>query len=256
MNAGGHGSDTAATLVELPLRRPRARRRSTNDRPDGLGLAYRHSALAATDVVVSGTYELEPGPVERGRAVIDEIVRWRRANQPGGSNAGSVFTNPPGDSAGRLIEACGLKGFRLGTRRGVGQARQLLPGRPRRLGRRRAPAHRPRAGRGGGGDRRRAGAPRCAWSGSTTGRRPGDPPGRPGGRARRRPAPRRRARWGAGPAPPADRPPHPPAPPVGGPQPRPASPAAAPRRPRSGRRGGGRRWPSSTPRCSAPGPSP
>jgi len=42
-------------------------------------------------------------------------VRWRRANQPGGNNAGSVFTNPPGDSAGRLIEACGLKGFRVGT---------------------------------------------------------------------------------------------------------------------------------------------
>ena len=42
-------------------------------------------------------------------------MRWRRAHQPGGNNAGSVFTNPPGDSAGRLIEACGLKGFRVGT---------------------------------------------------------------------------------------------------------------------------------------------
>ena len=43
------------------------------------------------------------------------IVRWRREHQPGGSNAGSVFTNPEGDSAGRLIEAAGLKGFRMGT---------------------------------------------------------------------------------------------------------------------------------------------
>ena len=43
------------------------------------------------------------------------IVRWRREHQPGGSNAGSVFTNPEGDSAGRLIEVAGLKGFRLGT---------------------------------------------------------------------------------------------------------------------------------------------
>ena len=43
-----------------------------------------------------------------------EIVRWRRAHQPGGSNAGSVFTNPEGDSAGRLVEAAGLKGLRLG----------------------------------------------------------------------------------------------------------------------------------------------
>jgi UDP-N-acetylmuramate dehydrogenase len=44
-----------------------------------------------------------------------EIVRWRREHQPGGQNAGSVFTNPPGDSAGRLIDAAGLKGFRVGS---------------------------------------------------------------------------------------------------------------------------------------------
>ena len=44
-----------------------------------------------------------------------EIVRWRREHQPGGSNAGSVFTNPEGDSAGRLIEEAGLKGFGSGT---------------------------------------------------------------------------------------------------------------------------------------------
>ena len=42
-------------------------------------------------------------------------MRWRRANQPGGQNAGSVFTNPPGDSAGRLIDEAGLKGHRIGT---------------------------------------------------------------------------------------------------------------------------------------------
>ena len=44
-----------------------------------------------------------------------EIVRWRREHQPGGSNAGSVFTNPEGDSAGRLIDEAGLKGFGIGT---------------------------------------------------------------------------------------------------------------------------------------------
>jgi len=44
----------------------------------------------------------------------DTIVRWRREHQPGGQNAGSVFRNPPGDSAGRLIEAAGLKGLRVG----------------------------------------------------------------------------------------------------------------------------------------------
>jgi UDP-N-acetylmuramate dehydrogenase len=45
---------------------------------------------------------------------VDEIVRWRRENQPGGANAGSVFRNPPGDAAGRLIENAGLKGLRVG----------------------------------------------------------------------------------------------------------------------------------------------
>jgi UDP-N-acetylmuramate dehydrogenase len=49
-----------------------------------------------------------------GAGRIDEIVRWRREHQPGGQNAGSVFVNPPDDSAGRIIDACGLKGLRVG----------------------------------------------------------------------------------------------------------------------------------------------
>jgi UDP-N-acetylmuramate dehydrogenase len=47
--------------------------------------------------------------------MIAEIVRWRREHQPGGPNAGSVFTNPPADSAGRLIDEAGLKGLRHGS---------------------------------------------------------------------------------------------------------------------------------------------
>ena len=66
-------------------------------------------------MVVRAELAAERRPSEACEAEIDEVVRWRRANQPGGTNAGSVFTNPPGDSAGRLIEACGLKGFRVGT---------------------------------------------------------------------------------------------------------------------------------------------
>jgi UDP-N-acetylmuramate dehydrogenase len=114
MNAGGHGSDTAATLeayrwVDL------ASGRAHSGPAARLDFGYRQSAVAPTDVVTSATFALVPGETGRGKAVLGEIVRWRRAHQPGGSNAGSVFTNPPGDSAGRLIDACGLKGHRMGT---------------------------------------------------------------------------------------------------------------------------------------------
>ena len=114
MNAGGHGSDTAATLVAY--RWVDLASGLVHEAPaERLGFGYRHADLAPTEVVVAGVYQLEPGSPEASKATIDEIVRWRRANQPGGSNAGSVFTNPPDDSAGRLIEESGLKGFRIGT---------------------------------------------------------------------------------------------------------------------------------------------
>ena len=114
MNAGGHGSDTAATLeayrvVEL------ATGEAVDHRASDLAATYRHTSVTDAEVVVEATHRLAEGDADTGRRAIDEIVRWRRANQPGGANAGSVFTNPPGDSAGRLIDSCGLKGLRIGT---------------------------------------------------------------------------------------------------------------------------------------------
>ena len=115
MNAGGHGSDTAATLETYRVVDLLDGTGGTDYPVERLAARYRRTSVAATQVVVSATHRLVPGSSEEGAAAITEIVRWRREHQPGGSNAGSVFTNPTGDSAGRLIDAAGLKGYRLGT---------------------------------------------------------------------------------------------------------------------------------------------
>ncbi|HEY2332949.1 MAG TPA: UDP-N-acetylmuramate dehydrogenase [Acidimicrobiales bacterium] len=114
MNAGGHGSDIAATLVTARV----VDLGDGSDRtvPAGeLDLGYRRSAIGTGRLVVSAGFELLPGDAPTSMENIAEIVRWRRANQPGGQNAGSVFTNPPGDSAGRLVDAAGCRGLRKGS---------------------------------------------------------------------------------------------------------------------------------------------
>ncbi len=114
MNAGGHGSDMVASLVRVSLFDLRAGGPLDIDASD-LDLAYRSSNLTEHHVVTFAELLLEEGDAEHAAAEISAIVAWRRANQPGGQNAGSVFANPEGDSAGRLIDAAGLKGFRIGT---------------------------------------------------------------------------------------------------------------------------------------------
>lgn len=109
MNAGGHGSQTAESLISADVFDLLTG--TEREVPVGeLELGYRRSAIGAGDVVCRASFQLRPG--EDGLSEIAEIVRWRREHQPGGRNAGSVFTNPPGDSAGRLIEQAGLKGYR------------------------------------------------------------------------------------------------------------------------------------------------
>ncbi|HVF32164.1 MAG TPA: UDP-N-acetylmuramate dehydrogenase [Acidimicrobiales bacterium] len=114
MNAGGHGSDVSRSLVRFRF----ADLLGGDDGeagPEALGYSYRHSTIEAHQVVLWAELELAAGDRRAAEAEIAEVVRWRREHQPGGQNAGSVFTNPPGDSAGRLIEAAGLKGHRRGS---------------------------------------------------------------------------------------------------------------------------------------------
>lgn len=116
MNAGGHGSDMAASLGRVRLVDLATGEDEWVDAAR-LDLGYRRSAVSSSHVVATAELLLRPGDRDVAEAEIAEIVRWRRANQPGGQNAGSVFTNPPNDSAGRLIEAAGAKGLRIGTAR-------------------------------------------------------------------------------------------------------------------------------------------
>jgi UDP-N-acetylmuramate dehydrogenase len=114
MNAGGHGSDMSHCLTHYVF----ADLRGGPDgeaNVDALQYSYRHSSIEAHQVVLLAELQLAPGDRATSEAEIAEIVRWRREHQPGGQNAGSVFTNPEGDSAGRLIEAAGLKGHRRGS---------------------------------------------------------------------------------------------------------------------------------------------
>jgi UDP-N-acetylmuramate dehydrogenase len=115
MNAGGHGSDMAASLGRVDIfdmRDKQSRWRSA----ESIGLRFRGSNLVDSEVVIRAELELSIGNVEESEREIAEIVRWRRENQPGGQNAGSVFVNPiPGQlSAGELIDRIGLRGFRIG----------------------------------------------------------------------------------------------------------------------------------------------
>jgi UDP-N-acetylmuramate dehydrogenase len=148
-NAGAHGSDVAAILETATVLR--ADGRQVVEPAAALALAYRDSrfkhragevgaaasdgataagaavradagadnataagAMAWPELILDATFRLSPATPDEIRARLDEIRRWRREHQPLGlPSAGSVFRNPPDDSAGRLIDACGLKGLRV-----------------------------------------------------------------------------------------------------------------------------------------------
>jgi UDP-N-acetylmuramate dehydrogenase len=117
MNAGAHGGELSDHLVEVDVVRLSSGVRETWP-AETLGLSYRHSELPDDAVVVAATLRLPRGDEQQLRAEIKEIRAWRRAHQPiNEPNCGSVFTNPPGDSAGRLVDAVGGKDLAIGGAR-------------------------------------------------------------------------------------------------------------------------------------------
>ena len=118
-NAGAHEADVAGVLVSARVLDAEGQEAIV---PAGeLGLAYRDSRFkhglpgTAPELVLEATFQLSPADPDVIKARLDDIRRWRQAHQPLGlPSAGSAFRNPAGDSAGRLIEAAGLKGHRIG----------------------------------------------------------------------------------------------------------------------------------------------
>ena len=116
MNAGGHGSDMIASLLSVRLFHIE-QGIEANVSAANLGLRFRGSDLNDQHIVLSATLRLARGDKAEGESRLAEIVKWRRENQPGGQNAGSVFVNPVSgaSSAGALIDGLGLRGYRIGT---------------------------------------------------------------------------------------------------------------------------------------------
>ena len=113
-NAGCFGVETKDRLLRATVVDLRDGTVSTRE-PDDLDLAYRHSNLGPTEVVTEAVFATEEGDTETGLQELRRITRWRRDNQPGGTfNAGSVFKNPTGTTAGELIDSIGLKGLKVG----------------------------------------------------------------------------------------------------------------------------------------------
>jgi UDP-N-acetylmuramate dehydrogenase len=114
-NAGAHESDIAAVLEHADVLV--ADGSDARLSPADLEFRYRDSRLkhAPGEIVLAATFGLEPADADTIKGRLDDIRRWRQAHQPLGlPSAGSVFRNPDGDSAGRLIDATGLKGHRIG----------------------------------------------------------------------------------------------------------------------------------------------
>jgi UDP-N-acetylmuramate dehydrogenase len=113
MNAGAYGGDFAAVLDRALIATAEGSGWLT---PSELGLSYRHSELRHGQVVLRAELSLRPRPPDEIKAEVRELNARRKEAQPTNRRTfGSVFKNPEHElSAGRMLEACGLKGHRIG----------------------------------------------------------------------------------------------------------------------------------------------
>lgn len=113
MNAGAFGSETWSVVdwVETIDRRGQRRRRTAQD----FDIGYRSVTSPTEEWFIAAGLSLQPDDAQAVRRRIRDLLTQRAEQQPmGQASCGSVFRNPPGDYAGRLIESCDLKGFCIG----------------------------------------------------------------------------------------------------------------------------------------------
>jgi UDP-N-acetylmuramate dehydrogenase len=114
-NAGAHGGDMNASLLLAEILHPTGKEIWPVER---MQYTYRSSALKRDHeqarVILSGRIQLQHSDPEIVKQKMEGFAAHRRGTQPPGASLGSMFKNPPGEYAGRLIEAAGLKGTRIG----------------------------------------------------------------------------------------------------------------------------------------------
>jgi len=114
-NAGAFGGDMSSNLIYAELLTKNGREKFTAEQ---MGYNYRTSVLKRGEInaiVLSALLRLKNSTKEEVSVKIEQFSERRKATQPPGASMGSMFKNPAGDHAGRLIEAAGLKGTRIGT---------------------------------------------------------------------------------------------------------------------------------------------
>lgn len=115
-NAGAHGGDMSSVIADVVVLEPRGVELYTNA---DLQFNYRTTMLKQRQdrrfLVLLATFCLRPDDPEAIQERMNEYNAYRKRTQPQGASLGSIFKNPPGDYAGRLIEAAGLKGYHIGA---------------------------------------------------------------------------------------------------------------------------------------------